>query len=105
VSLLLIVPTDTLRHVVLFLHGSFALPLRRRRLMVMRIIFFGLRGVGEILLLIIMLHVVDKITTRILNSLLLLNAHSSELINSSVFRLRVIGNLKSLKFLRQERHD
>jgi hypothetical protein len=97
-------PTDTLRHVVLFLHGSFALPLRRRRLMVMRITFFGLRGVGEILLL-IMLHVVDKITTRIINSLLLLNAHSSELINSSVFRLRVIGNLKSLKFLRQERHD
>jgi hypothetical protein len=70
----------------------------------MRITFFGLRGVGEILLL-IMLHVVDRITMCILNSLLLLNAHSNELLNSSVFRLRVIGNLKSLKFVGQERHD
>jgi hypothetical protein len=59
---LLTVPTDTFRHVVMFLHGSFALPLRRRSLMVMRITSLRLRGVGEILLL-IMLHVVDKITS------------------------------------------
>jgi hypothetical protein len=104
VSLLFTVPTDTLSHVVLFLHGSFALPLGRRSLMIMIITFLRLRGVGEILL-IIMLHVVDKITTRILNSLLFLNAHSNELLNSPVFRLGVIVNLKSLKFLGQGRHD
>jgi hypothetical protein len=98
VSLLLSVPTDTLRHVVLFLHGSFALPLRRRSLMIMRITSFRLRGVGEIFLL-IMLHVIDKITTRILNSLLLLNAHSNELLNTPVFRLGVVVNLKGLKLL------
>jgi hypothetical protein len=98
VSLLLTVPTDTLRHVVLFLHGSFALPLRRRSLMIMRITSFRLRGVGEIFLL-IMLHVIDKITTRILNSLLLLNAHSNELLNTPVFRLGVVVNLKGLKLL------
>jgi hypothetical protein len=88
---------------VMFLHGSFALPLRRRSLMVVRIASLRLRGVGEILL--IMLHMVDKITTCILNSLLLLNAHSNELLNSSVFRLGVVVNLKSLKFHRQGRHD
>jgi hypothetical protein len=70
----------------------------------MRITSLRLRGVGEILL-IIMLHVVDKITTRILNSLILLHAHSNELLNSPVFRLGVIVNLKSLKFLGQGRHD
>jgi hypothetical protein len=103
-SLLLTVPTDTLSHVVLFLYGSFALPLRRRSLMVMRITSLRLRGVGEILLL-IMLHVIDKITTCILNSLLLLNSHSNELFNSLVFRLGVVVNLKSLKFFGQGRHD
>jgi hypothetical protein len=72
--------------------------------MVMRITSLKLRGVGEILLL-IMLHVVDKLTTHILNSPLLLNAHSNELLNSSVFRLGVVVNLKSLKFLGQGRHD
>jgi hypothetical protein len=46
-----------------------------------------------------MLHMVDKITTCILNSLLLMNAHSNELLNSSVFRLGVVVNLKILKFL------
>jgi hypothetical protein len=66
--------------------------------MIMRITSFRQRGVGEIFLL-IMLHMVDKITTRILNSLLLLNAHSNELLNSSVFRLGVVVNLKGLKFL------
>jgi hypothetical protein len=104
VSLLLTVPTDTLRHVVMFLHGSFVLALRRRSLMIMRITSFKLREVGEILLL-IMLHVIDKISTRILNSLLLLNAHSNDLLNSSVFRVGVVVNLKSLKFLGQEKHD
>jgi hypothetical protein len=69
VSLLLTGPTDTFRHVVLFLYGSFALPLRRRSLMVMRITSLRQRGVGEILLII--LHMVDRITTCILNSLLL----------------------------------
>jgi hypothetical protein len=59
--------------VVLFLHGSFALPLKRRSLMVMIITSLRLRRVREILLL-IMLHMVDKIITHILNSLLLLNA-------------------------------
>jgi hypothetical protein len=103
VSLLLTVPTYTFRHVVLFLHGSFALPLKRS-LMVMRITSLRLRGVGENLLL-IMLHMVDKIITRILNSLLLLNAHSNELLNFSVFRLRVVVNLKGLKFLGQGRQD
>jgi hypothetical protein len=104
VSLLLTVPTDTLRNVVLFLNGSFTLPLRRRSLMIMRITFLRLRGVGEILLL-LMLHVGDEITTCILNSLLLLNAYSNELLNSLVFRLGVVFNLKSLKFLGQARHD
>jgi hypothetical protein len=99
VSLLLTLPTDILSHVILFLHGSFALPLRRRSLIIMRITSFGLRGVGEIFLLLIMLHVVDKITTRILNSLLLLNAHSNELLNTPVFRLGVVVNLKGFKFL------
>jgi hypothetical protein len=41
------VPTDTLRHVLLFLHGSLAF--RRRGLRIMRITF--LRRVREILLL------------------------------------------------------
>jgi hypothetical protein len=82
----------------MFLHESLALPLRRRSIMVMRITFLRLRGVGEILLL-IMLHMIDKIIMHILNSLLLLNAHSNELLNFSVFRLRVVVNLKSLKFL------
>jgi hypothetical protein len=104
VSLLLTVPTDTLRNVVLFLNGSFTLPLRRRSLMIMRITFLKLRGVGEILLL-LMLHVSDEITTCILNSLLLLNAYSNDLINSLVFRLGVVFNLKSLKFIGQGRHD
>jgi hypothetical protein len=36
----------------MFFHGSFALPLRRRSLMVMRITSFKLRGAGEIFLLI-----------------------------------------------------
>jgi hypothetical protein len=62
VSLLFAMPTNTLRHVVLFLHESFALPLGRRSLIVMRITFLRLRRVREILLL-IMLHVVDRITT------------------------------------------
>jgi hypothetical protein len=62
VSLLLTVPTNTLRHVVLFLHGSFALPLGRRSLRVMRITFLRLRKVREILPIIV-LRVVDKITT------------------------------------------
>jgi hypothetical protein len=88
---------------VMFLHGSFALPLRRISLMVMRITSLRLRGVGEILL--IMLHMVDKITTCILNSLLLMNAQSNEFLNSSVFRLRVVVNLKILKFLGQGRHE
>jgi hypothetical protein len=96
------VPTDTLRHVVMFLHGSFAL--RRRSLIVMRIDFLRLRRVREILLL-IMLHVVDRMTTRLLNPLLLLNAHSNELLNSLTFRLGVVVNLKRLKFLGQGRHD
>jgi hypothetical protein len=43
-------PTDTLRHVVLFLHGSFAL--ERRSLIVMRIAFLRLRRDREILFLI-----------------------------------------------------
>jgi hypothetical protein len=81
VSLLLTVHTDTLRHVVLLLHGSFALPLRRRSLMIMRITSLRLKELEKILLL-IMLHVVDKINMRILNSLLLLNTHSNELLNS-----------------------
>jgi predicted component of type VI protein secretion system len=98
------VPTDTFRHVVMFLHESFALPLRRISLMVTRITSLRLRGVREILLL-IMLHMVDKITMRILNYLLLLNAHSNELFNSLVFRLGVVVNLKGLKFLGQGRHD
>jgi hypothetical protein len=46
-SLLFAVPTDTLRHVLLFLHGSLAF--RRRGLRIMRITF--LRRVREILLL------------------------------------------------------
>jgi hypothetical protein len=33
VALLLTVPTNTLRHVVLFLHGSFALPLKEEALL------------------------------------------------------------------------
>jgi hypothetical protein len=98
------VPTDTLRHVVVFLHGSFALPLGGRSLIVMRITFLRLRRVREILL-IIMLHMVDRITTRLLNPLLLLNAHDDELLNSPAFRLGVIVNLKSLKFLGQGRHN
>jgi hypothetical protein len=61
VSLLLTVPTNTLRHVVLFLHGSFVLPLGRRSLRVMRITFLRLRKVREILPIIV-LRVVDKIT-------------------------------------------
>jgi hypothetical protein len=104
VSLLFVVPIDTLRHVVLFLHGSFALPLGRRSLIVMRIIFLRLRRVREILIIII-LRVVDRISTRLLNLLLLLNAHGDELLNSSAFRLGVVVNLKSLKFLRQGRHN
>jgi hypothetical protein len=84
--------------VVLFLHGSFALPLGRRSLIIMRITFLSLRRVREILLL-IMLHVVDRITMRLLNPLLLLNAHGDELLNSSAFSLGVVINLKSLKFL------
>jgi hypothetical protein len=48
--------------------------------------------------------VVDKITTCILNSLLL-NAHDNELLNSLVFRMRVVVNLKSLRFLGQGRHN
>jgi hypothetical protein len=60
----------------MFLHGSFSLG--RRSLIVMKMTFLRLRGVGEILL---MLHVVDRITTRILNPLLLLNAHGNELLN------------------------
>jgi hypothetical protein len=97
-SLLLIVPTDTLRCVILFLHGSFTLPLGRRSLRVMRITFLRLRRVREILL--IMLHVVDRITMRLLNPLLLLNAHGDELFNSPAFRLGVVINLKGIKFLR-----
>jgi hypothetical protein len=72
--------------------------------MIMRITFLRLRGVGEILLL-IMLHVVDRLTTCILNSLILLNAHGNELVNFLVFRLRVVVNLKDLKSLGQGRHD
>jgi hypothetical protein len=104
VSLLFIVPTDTLRHVVLFFYGSFALPLGRRSLRVMRITFLRLRRVRKILL-IIMLHVVDRITTRLLNPLLLMYAHDDEFFNSLAFRLGVIVNLKSLKFLGQGRHN
>jgi hypothetical protein len=78
--------------------GALPCPLRRRSLIIMRIPSFGLRGVGEIFLL-IMLHVVDKITTHILNSLILLNAHSNELLNTPVFRLGIVVNLKGLKFL------
>jgi hypothetical protein len=100
-SLLLTVATNTLRHVILFLHRSFALG--RRSLIVMKMTFLILRGVEEILL-IIMFHVVDKITTCILNSLLL-NAHDNELLNSLVFRMRVVVNLKSLRFLGQGRHN
>jgi hypothetical protein len=70
--------------------------------MFMRITSLRLRGVGKILLL-IMLHMVDKITTCILNSLLL-NAHSNELLNFPIFRLGVVVNLKGLKFLGQGRH-
>jgi hypothetical protein len=92
------VPTDSLRHVVMFFHESFALPLRIS-FIVMRIIFLRLKRVREILL--IMLHVVDRITMRLLNPLLLLNAHGNELLNSPAFRLRVVVTLKSLKFLRQ----
>jgi hypothetical protein len=76
---LLLVRTDTLRHVVLFLHGIFALLLGRRSLIVMRITFLRPRRVREILL-IILLHVVDRIITRLLNPLLL-NAHGNELLN------------------------
>jgi hypothetical protein len=60
VPLLLTVLTDTLRGVVLFRHGSLAFG--RRGLIIMRIIFLGQMRVREILL-IIMLHVVDRITT------------------------------------------
>jgi hypothetical protein len=88
------VPTDTLRHVVLFFHGSFALPLGRR-LIVIRITFLRLMRVREILI-IIMVHMVDRITMRLLNHLLLLNAHGNELFNSPAFRLGVVFNLKSL---------
>jgi hypothetical protein len=104
VPLPLTVPTDTLRYVVLFLHGSFALPLRRRSLIVMTITFLRLTRVREILL-IIMLHVVDRITMCLLDPLLLLNAHGNELLNSPAFRLGVVVNIKSLKFLGQGRHD
>jgi hypothetical protein len=90
VSLFFTMPTDTLRHVVLFLHGSFALPLGRRSLISMRITFLRLRRVRKNLLL-IMLHVVDRITTRLLNF--------------STFRLGVVVNLKSLKLLGQGRHN
>jgi hypothetical protein len=99
VSLLFAMPTDTLRHVILFLHGSFVSPLGRRSLIVMRITFLRLWRVREILLL-IMLHVVDKITMRLFNPLLLLNTHDDELLNSPAFRLGVVVNLKGLKFLR-----
>jgi hypothetical protein len=58
----LTVLTNTLRHVILFLHRSFALPFGRRGLRIMRITFLRLRRVRKILL-IIMLHVVDRITT------------------------------------------
>jgi hypothetical protein len=76
---LLLVRTDTLRHVVLFLHGIFALLLGRRSIIVMRITFLRPRRVREIL--IIILHVVDRIIMRLLNPLLL-NAHGNELLNS-----------------------
>jgi hypothetical protein len=87
----------------MLLHGSFALPLRRRRsIIVIRITFFRLRRVREILL-IIMLHVVDRITTRLLNLLLLLlNAHGNELLNFPDFRLGVVVNLKTLNSLGKE---
>jgi hypothetical protein len=62
VSLFLTVPINTLRHVILFFHGSFALPFGRRGLRIMRLTFLRLRSVREILLLIV-LHVVDRITT------------------------------------------
>jgi hypothetical protein len=104
VSLLFAVATDALRHVVLFLHGSFILPLGRRSLIIMRMTFLRLRRVREILL-IIMFHVVNRITTRLLNPLLLLNTHDNKLLNSSAFRLGVVVNLKSLKFLRQGRYN
>jgi hypothetical protein len=65
----------------------------------MRIIFLGLMRVREILL-IIMLHVVDRITTRLLNPLILLNTYDNELLNSLAFRLGVVVNLIGLKFLR-----
>jgi hypothetical protein len=61
VSLFLTMPTNTLRHVILFLHGSFALLLGRRGLKILRITFLRLRKVREILLLMV-LHVVDRIT-------------------------------------------
>jgi hypothetical protein len=104
VSLLLTMSTDNFKHMVLFLYGSFVLLLKRRNLMVMRITFSRLREIGEILL-IIMLHELDKITAHIFNFLLLLNAHSNKLLNFSVFMLRVVVNLKSLKFLGQGMHD
>jgi hypothetical protein len=91
------VPTDTLRRVVLFLHGSLAFG--RRGLTIMRITFLRLRTVREILI-IIMLHLVNRITMHLLNPLLLLNAHGDELLNSSTFRLGVVVNLKGLKLLR-----
>jgi hypothetical protein len=96
--------TDNFKHMVLFLYGSFVLLLKRRNLMVMRITFSRLREIGEILF-IIMLHELDKITAHIFNFLLLLNAHSNKLLNFSVFMLRVVVNLKSLKFLGQGMHD
>jgi hypothetical protein len=83
----------------MFLHGSFALPLGRRSLRVMGITFLRLGRVREIFLLIV-LHMVDRITMQLLDPFLLLKAHSNELLNTLAFRLGVIVNLKSLKFLR-----
>jgi hypothetical protein len=87
----------------MFLHGSFVLPIGKS-LIVMRITFFRLRRVREILL-IITFHVVDRIITRLLNPLLLLNTHGDELLNSLAFKLGVVVNLKCLKFLRQGRYN
>jgi hypothetical protein len=60
VSLFLAMPTNTLRHVIMFLHGSFALPHRRRSLRIMIITFVRLRRV-EVILLLMVLHMVDRI--------------------------------------------
>jgi hypothetical protein len=66
----------------------------------MRIILLRLRR-ARVILLLMVLHVVARITTCILNPLLLLNTHSYELLNTPAFRLGVIVNLKSLRLLRQ----